>query len=126
MFKDEHKGRSFSQESSWDILRKSPKWDAPEQVMILMVDVEGTSGRNAELFGQDKRPRPARARVGKRQNLRARRYRWESNDDVCGYDAKRVATQTGDSNLGVTALSALNTPSVPFLLSIYPFWDVSI
>ncbi|GJT39283.1 hypothetical protein Tco_0939148 [Tanacetum coccineum] len=58
MFKDENKGRSFSQESSWDILRASPKWDAPEPVTISMVNVEGTSGGNAELFGQDKRARP--------------------------------------------------------------------
>ncbi|GJT05275.1 hypothetical protein Tco_0839737 [Tanacetum coccineum] len=66
MFKDENKGRSFSQESSWEILRASPKWDAPEPVTIPSVNVEGTSGGNAELFGQDKRARPLGARAAKK------------------------------------------------------------
>nr|GEY04112.1 zinc knuckle CX2CX4HX4C [Tanacetum cinerariifolium] len=36
-FKDEHKGRSFSQESSWEILCASPKWEAPEPITFLTV-----------------------------------------------------------------------------------------
>ncbi|GJV52120.1 hypothetical protein Tco_1447861 [Tanacetum coccineum] len=54
-----------SRHGIYAVLRKSPKWDAPEPIMILTVEVEGTSGRNAELFGQDKRPRPPRARAAK-------------------------------------------------------------
>nr|GEV69840.1 hypothetical protein [Tanacetum cinerariifolium] len=41
----------------------SPKWDAPEPVTILTVDVEGTSRGNADLFGQDKRSCPPGARA---------------------------------------------------------------
>ncbi|GJX51653.1 hypothetical protein Tco_0278498 [Tanacetum coccineum] len=69
MFKDEHKGRSFTQESSWDILRTSPKWDAAEPVTIPTVNVECTLGGNAEVFGQDKRLRPSGARRQKRIDL---------------------------------------------------------
>ncbi|GKC32134.1 hypothetical protein Tco_1039428 [Tanacetum coccineum] len=70
MFKDKHRGRSFAQESSWEILRVFPKWDAPNTVLISTVNVEGTSGANAEgtveLFGEDKRPRPPGARASKK------------------------------------------------------------
>ncbi|GKA48999.1 hypothetical protein Tco_0741957 [Tanacetum coccineum] len=66
IFKDEHKGRSFSPDSSWEILRACPNWDAPDPVPILTVKVEGTSGGNAEPFGEDKRPRPRGARVAKK------------------------------------------------------------
>ncbi|GJX63819.1 hypothetical protein Tco_0296719 [Tanacetum coccineum] len=43
-----------------------PKWDAPEPVTIRTVNVEGTSGGNVELFGQDKRPHPSGARAAKK------------------------------------------------------------
>nr|GEY37260.1 hypothetical protein [Tanacetum cinerariifolium] len=32
IYRDEHKGVSFSQEDAWAILKFHPKWDAPEQV----------------------------------------------------------------------------------------------
>ncbi|GJZ27001.1 hypothetical protein Tco_0571254, partial [Tanacetum coccineum] len=70
MFKDKHRGRSFAQESSWEILRVYPKWDAPDSVLSSTVNVKGTSGGNAEgtveLFGEDKRPRPPGARASKK------------------------------------------------------------
>nr|GEW04704.1 hypothetical protein [Tanacetum cinerariifolium] len=73
MFKDENKGISFSQELPWEILRPSPKWDAPEPLTILMVNVEGTSGGNGELFSQDNRARPREHVRQKRRNPEARR-----------------------------------------------------
>ncbi|GJW03426.1 hypothetical protein Tco_1562282 [Tanacetum coccineum] len=66
MFRYEHKGRSFSQESSWEIFRACPKWDAPDPVLIPTVNDEGTSGENAELFGENKRRRPSGARATKK------------------------------------------------------------
>ncbi|GJZ93641.1 hypothetical protein Tco_0665844 [Tanacetum coccineum] len=56
IYRDEHKGVSFSQEDAWAILRFHPKWDAPEQV-DLTGDVPGAS--QEDLFGHDARPRPA-------------------------------------------------------------------
>ncbi|GKD88107.1 hypothetical protein Tco_1363614, partial [Tanacetum coccineum] len=32
IYRDEHKGISFTQEDAWAILKFHPKWDAPEQV----------------------------------------------------------------------------------------------
>ncbi|GJZ48135.1 hypothetical protein Tco_0601967 [Tanacetum coccineum] len=40
IYRDEHKGVSFTQEDAWAILRFHPKWDAPEQV-DLTGDVPG-------------------------------------------------------------------------------------
>nr|GEU56873.1 hypothetical protein [Tanacetum cinerariifolium] len=74
----------------------SPKWDAP--VTIPKVDVEGTSGGNGKLFGQDKIPYPPGAHAAKKDKIRELvGYHGESNSDVCGYDAKRVATQIGSA-----------------------------
>ncbi|GJZ08556.1 glutathione S-transferase T3-like protein [Tanacetum coccineum] len=56
IYRDEHKGVSFSQEDAWAILRFHPKWDAPEQV-DLTGDVPGAT--QEDLFGHDARPRPA-------------------------------------------------------------------
>ncbi|GJY78863.1 hypothetical protein Tco_0484664 [Tanacetum coccineum] len=42
IYRDEHKGVSFSQEDTWAILRFHPKWDAPEQV-DLTGDVPGAT-----------------------------------------------------------------------------------
>ncbi|GKB87074.1 hypothetical protein Tco_0959346 [Tanacetum coccineum] len=56
IYRDEHKGVSFSQEDAWALLRFHPKWDAPEQV-DLTGDVPGAS--QEDLFGHDARPRPA-------------------------------------------------------------------
>ncbi|GKC80638.1 hypothetical protein Tco_1131412 [Tanacetum coccineum] len=73
-----------------------PKWDAPEPITVLTVDVEGTSGGNVEQFSQDKRSRPSGARAAKKDEIRELvGYRGESNGGVYGYDAKRVATQMG-------------------------------
>nr|GEU62121.1 hypothetical protein [Tanacetum cinerariifolium] len=58
IYRDEHKGVSFSQEDAWAILKFHPKWDAPEQV-----DLTGDVPRDTQedLFGHDARPRPAGA-----------------------------------------------------------------
>ncbi|GJV06456.1 P-loop containing nucleoside triphosphate hydrolase [Tanacetum coccineum] len=56
IYRDEHKGVSFSQEDAWAILKFHPKWDAPEQV-DLTGDVPGAT--QEDLFGHDARPRPA-------------------------------------------------------------------
>ncbi|GJY14078.1 hypothetical protein Tco_0383387 [Tanacetum coccineum] len=72
LLKEDVATRSFGQESSWEILHVSPKWDAPDPVSIPIptVNVEGTSGGNiignTELFGEDKRPRPPGARAAKK------------------------------------------------------------
>nr|GEV52640.1 hypothetical protein [Tanacetum cinerariifolium] len=90
MFKDEHKVRPFAQEPSWETLRIFPKWDAPNPVPIPTVNVEGTSGGNArgtaELFGEDRRPRPREHVRQKNQIRELIRCRGESNDNVCGYN----------------------------------------
>nr|GFA11603.1 hypothetical protein [Tanacetum cinerariifolium] len=57
IYRDEHKGVSFSQEDAWAILKFHPKWDAPEQV-DLTGDVPGATQK--DLFGHDARPRPAK------------------------------------------------------------------
>nr|GEU58862.1 transposon Ty3-I Gag-Pol polyprotein [Tanacetum cinerariifolium] len=56
IYRDEHKGVSFSQEDAWAILKFHPKWDAPEQV-----DLTGDVPRatQEDLFGHDARPCPA-------------------------------------------------------------------
>nr|GEX50378.1 hypothetical protein [Tanacetum cinerariifolium] len=56
IYRDEHKGVSFSQEDAWAILKFHPKWNAPEQV-----DLTGDVPRaiQEDLFGHDARPRPA-------------------------------------------------------------------
>ncbi|GJZ86034.1 hypothetical protein Tco_0657644 [Tanacetum coccineum] len=56
IYRDEHKGVSFSQEDAWAILRFHPKWDATEQV-----DLTGNvpEASQEDLFGHDARPRPA-------------------------------------------------------------------
>nr|GEU45723.1 hypothetical protein [Tanacetum cinerariifolium] len=69
MFRDENKGISFSQESSWEIFRAFPKWDAPDPVLIPTVNDEGTSGENVELFGENKRPRPQGACATKKMKF---------------------------------------------------------
>ncbi|GJX81448.1 hypothetical protein Tco_0330929 [Tanacetum coccineum] len=56
IYRDEHKGVSFTQEDAWAILKFHPKWDAPEQV-DLTGDVPGAT--QEDLFGHDARPRPA-------------------------------------------------------------------
>ncbi|GJY52464.1 hypothetical protein Tco_0443311 [Tanacetum coccineum] len=56
IYRDEHKGVSFSQVDAWAILRFHQKWDAPEQV-DLTGDVPGAS--QEDLFGHDARPSPA-------------------------------------------------------------------
>nr|GEY22795.1 hypothetical protein [Tanacetum cinerariifolium] len=56
IYRDEHKGLSFSQEDAWAILKFHPKWDAPEQV-DLTGDVLGAT--QEDLFGHDARSRPA-------------------------------------------------------------------
>nr|GEW66363.1 glutathione S-transferase T3-like [Tanacetum cinerariifolium] len=53
IYREEHKGVSFSQEDAWAILNFYPKWDAPEQV-DLIGDVLGAT--QEDLFGHDKRP----------------------------------------------------------------------
>ncbi|GJS37206.1 hypothetical protein Tco_0535588 [Tanacetum coccineum] len=55
IYRDEHKGVSFTQEDAWAILKFHPKWDAPEQV-DLTGDVPGAT--QEDLFGHDARPRP--------------------------------------------------------------------
>ncbi|GJY71538.1 hypothetical protein Tco_0475241 [Tanacetum coccineum] len=56
IYRDEHKGVSFSQEDAWAILKFHPNWDEPEQV-DLTGDVPGAT--QEDLFGHDARPRPA-------------------------------------------------------------------
>ncbi|GJT07864.1 hypothetical protein Tco_0842326 [Tanacetum coccineum] len=56
IYRDEHKGVSFSQEDAWAILKFHPKWDAPEQV-DLTEDVLGAT--QEDLFSHDARPRLA-------------------------------------------------------------------
>nr|GFB10310.1 hypothetical protein [Tanacetum cinerariifolium] len=55
IYRDEHKGVSFSQEDAWAILKFHLKWDAPEQV-----DLTGyvPGATQEDLFGHDARPRP--------------------------------------------------------------------
>ncbi|GJR98527.1 hypothetical protein Tco_0270701 [Tanacetum coccineum] len=48
-----------------DIVRL-PKWDALDPVPIPTINVEGTSGGNAELFGEDNRPCPPGAHAAKK------------------------------------------------------------
>nr|GFB04763.1 hypothetical protein [Tanacetum cinerariifolium] len=55
IYRDEHKGVSFSQEDAWAILKFHPKWNAPEQV-DLTGDVPGAT--QDDLFGHDARSRP--------------------------------------------------------------------
>nr|GEV38068.1 hypothetical protein [Tanacetum cinerariifolium] len=55
IYRDEHKGVSFSQEDVWAILKFHPKWDAPEQVDLTGDVPEATQ---EDLFGHDARPRP--------------------------------------------------------------------
>ena len=55
IYRDDHKGVSFTQEEAWLVLRVCPKWDAPEPI-DLTGDVPGQS--HEELFGDDVRPRP--------------------------------------------------------------------
>nr|GEY32619.1 hypothetical protein [Tanacetum cinerariifolium] len=57
IYRDEHKGFSFSQEDALAILKFHLKWDAPEQV-DLTGDVPGAT--QEDLFGHDARPRPAK------------------------------------------------------------------
>nr|GEV62085.1 hypothetical protein [Tanacetum cinerariifolium] len=57
IYRDEHKGVSFSPKDAWAILKFHPKWDAPKQV-DLNGDVPGAT--QEDLFGHDARPRPAR------------------------------------------------------------------
>nr|GEZ37613.1 endopeptidase, NLPC/P60 domain, LRAT-like domain protein [Tanacetum cinerariifolium] len=56
IYRDEHKGVSFSKEDAWAILKLYPKWDASEQV-DLTGDVSGAT--QEDLFGHDAQPRPA-------------------------------------------------------------------
>ncbi|GKC23118.1 hypothetical protein Tco_1025268 [Tanacetum coccineum] len=56
IYRDQHKGVSFSQEDAWAILKFHPKWDAPKQVDLTR-DVPGAI--QEDLFGHDARPRPA-------------------------------------------------------------------
>ncbi|GJY45787.1 hypothetical protein Tco_0434850, partial [Tanacetum coccineum] len=64
-FKDEFEGRTFTQESSWEILRHCPKWDAPDSVPTVHVEGETVEG-NVKLFAKDKRPGLPGARSGKK------------------------------------------------------------
>ncbi|GJZ90474.1 hypothetical protein Tco_0662401 [Tanacetum coccineum] len=71
IYRDEHKGVSFSQEDAWAILKFHPKWDAPEQVE-LTGDVPGAT--QEDLFGHDARPRPAgKPRPARKPNPTPRR-----------------------------------------------------
>ncbi|GKB11415.1 actin-related protein 2/3 complex subunit 2B isoform X1, partial [Tanacetum coccineum] len=87
MIYGKHKGRSFGQESSWEILRASLKRDAPDLVLIPTVNLEGTPGANvggnAELFGEDKIPRPPGARAAKNTKYELVEYPGEPNVGVC-------------------------------------------
>nr|GFA88081.1 glutathione S-transferase T3-like [Tanacetum cinerariifolium] len=56
IYRDEHKGVSFSKEDAWAILKFHLKWDAPEQV-DLTGDVSGAT--QEDLFGHDAQPHPA-------------------------------------------------------------------
>nr|GEY93194.1 glutathione S-transferase T3-like [Tanacetum cinerariifolium] len=55
IYRDEHKGVSFSQKDALAILKFHPKWNAPEQV-DLTGDVPGAT--QEDLFHHDARPRP--------------------------------------------------------------------
>ncbi|GKB84202.1 hypothetical protein Tco_0956474 [Tanacetum coccineum] len=55
IYRDEHKGVSFTQEDAWGILKFHPKWDAPEHVDLTGDVPEATQ---EDLFGHDARPRP--------------------------------------------------------------------
>ncbi|GKE72034.1 hypothetical protein Tco_1530106 [Tanacetum coccineum] len=68
-FKDEFKGRTFTQESSWEIFRNCPNWDALDPVSTVHVEGETARG-NVELFGEDPRPRPLGARAAKKDQIR--------------------------------------------------------
>nr|GEX47812.1 hypothetical protein [Tanacetum cinerariifolium] len=67
-FKYEFNGRLFTHQGPWKVLRKCTKWNAPEPV-----DPAPVEGGHIELFGEDPRPRPPRARAAIEPNLRARR-----------------------------------------------------
>ncbi|GKA34171.1 hypothetical protein Tco_0720600 [Tanacetum coccineum] len=56
IYRDEHKGVTFSQEDARAVLRFHPKWDAPEQVDLTGDVPEATQ---EDLFGHDARPRLA-------------------------------------------------------------------
>ncbi|GJT10831.1 hypothetical protein Tco_0857873 [Tanacetum coccineum] len=84
IYRDEHKGVSFSQEDAWAILRFHPKWDAPEQV-DLTGDVPGAS--QEDLFGHDARPRPA----GKSRPAKKTKF-----DATTSTDGSSASTQFGE------------------------------
>ncbi|GJX57390.1 hypothetical protein Tco_0287287 [Tanacetum coccineum] len=75
----------------------SPKWDAPEPVMISMFNVEGTSGENAEgniqLFSEHKRPRPPGAHATKKKKSESTAKK-DKIQELSGYH--------GESNVGVS------------------------
>ncbi|GJT27154.1 hypothetical protein Tco_0907429 [Tanacetum coccineum] len=98
ILKDEHKGRSFSPDSAWEILRACPNWDASDLIPILTVKFEGTSGGNAEPFGEDKRPRPPGARVAKKMKS-------ESSSGTAGSQTS-VFTETMSNELRLKRESA--------------------
>ncbi|GJR78513.1 hypothetical protein Tco_0149298 [Tanacetum coccineum] len=72
-FLDETKGRAFTQESPWAILRKHPKWDAAEPVDLdEPVDPDDDTGFT-ELFRDDSRPRPPTNHL---------RLKWEATQEM--------------------------------------------
>ena len=77
MYRDEHKGATFTQKDAWEILKTHAKWDAPDPVDLTgEVLWEG----NKALFGQDVRPHPAdKSRAGKKSKSKTTTSTGESN-----------------------------------------------
>ncbi|GKD76833.1 hypothetical protein Tco_1339454 [Tanacetum coccineum] len=82
MFKDEFKGRAFTQESSLEIFRNCPNWDALDPVSTFHVEGETARG-NVELFGEDNKPRPPGA-------LAAKKTKSESTSGISGSNTSRI------------------------------------
>ncbi|GJX78931.1 hypothetical protein Tco_0327080 [Tanacetum coccineum] len=133
MFKDEHKGRSFAQESSSEIFHACPKWDAPDPVLIPTVNVEGTSGGNAKIFGEEKTTSPgstlkresdqekdrtmikfkelwfltSKTDGCRKKELIREKYRRRRKLGWFKLSGKKLMWRTGDNNLHVNAPCAL-------------------
>ncbi|GKC83372.1 hypothetical protein Tco_1139089 [Tanacetum coccineum] len=80
-YRDENKGKSFTQEGAWDILKTHCNWDAPSPVDITGSEQDHTpGGGHEELFDEDSRPRPpGKARPAKNNKSETTTCTEESN-----------------------------------------------
>ncbi|GJV44494.1 RNA-directed DNA polymerase, eukaryota [Tanacetum coccineum] len=99
-YRDENKGKSFTQEGARDILKTHCNWDAPSPDITRSEQDHTPGGGHEELFDEDSRPRPpGKARPAKKTNPRPRHaprkfvrgseevngdvtLKWKVNEDV--------------------------------------------